>query len=30
VTVTATVDGKTVKQVVKLEGTKKIDVSLRF
>jgi len=30
VTVTATVDGKTVKQVVHVEGTKKVDVTLRF
>lgn len=30
VTVTATVGGKTVKQVVRLEGTKKVDASLKF
>lgn len=30
VTVTATVDGKTVNQVVHVEGTKKVDVTLRF
>lgn len=30
VTVTATVEGKTVKQVVHVEGTKKVDVTLRF
>ena len=30
VTVSATVNGKTVKEVVRIAGTKKVDVSLKF